>query len=262
MMDLKFLIYEKMEGIARVRLNRPEERNALNLPIREELRDVILEIKRDDEVKAVILTGEGKSFCAGGDIRTMGGQEGVVAGRERVLKICNIFYELAYLEKPVIAGVQGAATGAGLSLVLCCDIVLATETAKFGAPFTRIGLVPDTGTTYFLPRVVGLAKAREMIMTGELIDAQEAYRIGLISRAAIPAGQLESELMVWAHKLSAGAVKGMGIAKTNLLMGLDVDLRCINLLESFGNALLFKSDDHREGMEAFLNRREPRFQGR
>ncbi|TRZ47094.1 2-(1,2-epoxy-1,2-dihydrophenyl)acetyl-CoA isomerase, partial [bacterium] len=141
-------------------------------------------------------------------------------------------------------------------------IVLATETAKFGAPFTRIGLVPDTGTTYFLPRVVGLAKAREMIMTGELIDAQEAYRIGLISRVALPAGQLESELMVWAHKLSDGAVKGMGIAKTNLLMGLDVDLRCINLLESFGNALLFKSDDHREGMEAFLNRREPRFQGR
>jgi 2-(1,2-epoxy-1,2-dihydrophenyl)acetyl-CoA isomerase len=260
-MDLKFIIYEKQEGIARIRLNRPDERNALNLPIRDELRNVISEIKRDDEVKAVILTGAGKSFCAGGDIRTMGGQEGVVAGRDRVLKICNIFYELAYLEKPVIAGVHGAATGAGLSLVLSCDIVIATKAARFAAPFTKIGLVPDTGTTYFLPRVVGLTKAREMILTGELIDAEEAYRIGLISRI-VAADRLESELVTLASKLAAGAVKGIGIAKMNLLMGLDIDLRCINLLESFGNALLFRSDDHREGMDAFLNRREPHFQGR
>lgn len=259
-MDLKFIIYEKKEGIARIRLNRPEQRNALNLPMRVELRNVILDIKSDNEVKAVILTGEGKSFCAGGDIRTMGGQEGIVAGRERVLNICNIFYELAYLEKPVIAGVQGAATGAGLSLVLSCDITLATDEAKFGAPFTKIGLVPDTGTTYFLPRVVGLAKAREMILTGELINVQEAYRIGLVNKI-VPADKLESELMLLARKLSAGAIKGIGIAKTNLLTGLDVDLRCVNLLESFGNALLFKSDDHREGMNAFLNRREPRFKG-
>jgi 2-(1,2-epoxy-1,2-dihydrophenyl)acetyl-CoA isomerase len=260
-MGLKLITYEKEKGIGRVRLNRPDERNALNLEIRDELMSVIDDIKADRTVKVVVITSAGKTFCAGGDIRTMGGKEGVVAGRERVLKICRIFYELAYLEKPVITGVQGAATGAGLSLVLASDIVLATKAAKFGAPFTRVGLVPDTGTTYFLPRVVGLCKAREMIMTGELIDAAEAHRVGLVSRI-VDAPDLEKELDSLARKLCKGATKAMGMAKTNLLVGLDMDLRSVNLIESLGNSLLFKSDDHREGMEAFLNKREPDFQGR
>ncbi len=259
-MGLKLIIYEKEQGIARVRLNRPDEHNALNLEIREELIEVISDIKADGAVKVVVITSEGKTFCAGGDIKTMGGKEGIVAGRERVLKICRIFYDLAYLEKPVITGVQGAATGAGLSAVLASDIVLATRGAKFGAPFTRIGLVPDTGTTYFLPRVVGLAKAREMIMTGEPIDAYEALRVGLISRI-VEDGTLEDEIGSLARKLCKGATKAMGMAKANLLAGLDADLRCVNLMESFGNSLLFKSDDHLEGMEAFLNGREPQFRG-
>ncbi len=260
-MDLRLVIYQKEKGIANVRLNRPKERNALNLEIREELMGVVHDIKADDSVKVVVVTGAGKTFCSGGDIRTMGGREGVVAGRERVLKICRIFHDLAYLEKPVISGVQGAAVGAGLSLVLASDMVLAAKGAKFGAPFTRIGLVPDTGTTYFLPRVVGLARARQMIMTGELIDADEAYRIGLITRI-VDAAELENEVQSLARKLCKGATKAIGMAKTNLLRGLDVDLESVNLMEAQANSLLFKSDDHREGMETFLKRREPKFQGR
>lgn len=260
-MRLEGFIYKKKEGVAHVRFNRPEARNALDFMMREELKWIVSDLKKDADVKVAVITGEGKCFCAGGDIKTMGGKEGVIGGRKRVMRICNMIQELAFLEKPVIAGVDGAATGAGLSIVLACDIVIASERAKFGAPFTRIGLVPDTGTTYFLPLLVGLAKAREMIVTGDLIDAEEAYRVGLVSRV-VAHEQLEEELNVLAKVLAERATNAIGIAKTNLLLGLDMDLKSVNMLESFGNALLFKSEDHREGIDAFINKRKPLFKGK
>jgi enoyl-CoA hydratase/carnithine racemase len=188
----------------------------------------------------------------------MGGRESIIGGLERETKIMKIFRDLAYLEKPVIAGVDGAATGGGLSLVLACDIVIASERATFGAPFTRVGVVPDTGTTYFLPRLVGLAKAREMILTGDLIDANEAYRIGLISKI-VAHEELEDKVNSLAKRLSKGAPKAIGMAKINLLKALDTDLGSVNIFESYGNALLFKSEDHKEAVDAFLSKREPRF---
>ena len=259
-MELKTILYKKEDGMAKVRFNRPDARNALDLVMREELDWIISDLRHDNDVRVVVLTGEGKSFCAGGDIKTMGGRESIIGGLEREIKIMRIFRNLAYLEKPVIAGVDGAATGAGLSLVLACDIVIATERATFGAPFTRVGLVPDTGTTYFLPRLVGLAKAREMIVTGDLIDANEAYRIGLISRV-VAHEELEDKVNSLAQRLSKAATKAIGMAKINLLKALDTDLRSVNIFESYGNALLFKSEDHKEGVDAFLNKRETRFKG-
>jgi 2-(1,2-epoxy-1,2-dihydrophenyl)acetyl-CoA isomerase len=190
----------------------------------------------------------------------MGGRESIIGGLEREIKIMKIFRNLAYLEKPIIAGVDGAATGAGLSLVLACDIVIASERATFGATFTRVGLIPDTGTTYFLPRLIGLARAREMIVTGDLIDANEAYRIGLISRV-VAHEELDDKVNPLAQRLSKAATKAIGMAKINLLKPLDTDLRSVNIFESYGNALLFKSEDHKEGVDAFLNKREPRFKG-
>lgn len=259
-MELKTILYKKSEGIGSVRFNRPEARNALDLVMREELDWILSDLRIDNEVRVVVLTGEGKSFCAGGDIKTMGGRESTIGGLERERKIMRIFRNLAYLEKPVIAGVDGAATGAGLGLVLACDIVMASERATFGATFTRVGLVPDTGTTYFLPRVVGLAKAREMIVTGDLIDANEAYRIGLINKM-VAHEELEGNLNALAQRLSKAATKAIGMAKINLLKALDTDLRSVNIFESYGNALLFKSEDHKEGVDAFLNKRETRFKG-
>jgi len=259
-MELKTILYKKEDGMGKVRFNRPDARNALDLVMREELEWIISDVRYDNGVRVLVITAEGKSFCAGGDIKTMGGRESVIGGLEREIKIMKIFRNLAYLEKPVIAGVDGAATGAGLSLLLACDIVLASERATFGAPFTRIGLVPDTGTTYFLPRVVGLAKAREMIVTGELIDANEAYRVGLITRI-VAHEELEGRVNSLAQSLSKSATKAIGMAKINLLKGLDADLRSVNIFESYGNALLFRSEDHKEGVEAFLNKRETRFKG-
>ena len=259
-MELKTILYKKSAGIGNVRFNRPEARNALDLVMREELDWILSDLRVDNGVRVVVLTGEGKSFCAGGDIKTMGGRESTIGGLERERKIMRIFRNLAYLEKPVIAGVDGAATGAGLGLVLACDIVMASERATFGATFTRVGLVPDTGTTYFLPRVVGLAKAREMIVTGDLIDANEAYRIGLINQV-VAHEELEEKVNALAQRLSKAATKAIGMAKMNLLKGLDTDLRSVNIFESYGNALLFKSEDHKEGVDAFLNKREARFKG-
>ncbi len=259
-MELKTILYKKEDGIGKVKFNRPGARNALDLVMREELEWILSDLRYDNDVRVVVLTGEGKSFCAGGDIKTMGGRESIIGGLEREIKIMRIFRNLAYLEKPVIAGVDGAATGAGLSLVLACDIVIASERATFGAPFTRVGLVPDTGTTYFLPRLVGLAKAREMIVTGDLIDANEAYRIGLISRI-VAHEELEGRVDSLAQRLSKAATKAIGMAKINLLKGLDTDLRSVNIFESYGNALLFKSEDHKEGVDAFLNKRKTRFKG-
>ena len=258
---MKGFIYEKTDGVARVRFNRPESRNALDLSMREELGWIISNLKKDPEIRVVAISAEGKSFCAGGDIKTMGGKEQMVGGKERVMRICDMIYDLAYLEKPVVAAVNGAATGAGLSIALCCDLVIASDRAKFGAPFTRIGLVPDTGTTYFLPRVVGLAKAREMILTGNLIDAQEALRVGLITRI-VPHENLVDEFDKVVSKFSTRAYKALGMAKINMLRALDADLRAANLFETYSNGLLFHSKDHKEGINAFVDKRDPVFEGK
>ena len=260
-MELNGFIYEKSHGVGRVRFNRSESRNALDLSMREELQWIISDLKKDLDIRVVAISAEGKSFCAGGDIKTMGGKEGMISGKERVMRICNMIHDLAYLEKPVIAAVNGAATGAGLSIVLCCDLVIASDSARFGAPFTRIGLVPDTGTTYFLPRVVGLAKAREMIMTGDLIDAEEALRVGLITRI-VPHELLEEEFEKVVSSFSTRAYKALGMAKINMLRGLDTDLRSANMFETYSNAMLFHSEDHKEGINAFIDKREPVFVGK
>jgi len=260
-MQLSTLIYAKTDGIAELCLNRPAARNAIDIPLREELRQVIDDLKSDASIRVVVLTGAGKSFCAGGDIKSMGEQESALAARARVMRISQLFYELAYLEVPVIAGVDGAATGAGLSLVLASDIVIATERATFGATFVRAGLAPDTGTTYFLPRIIGLGRARAMILTGDLVEAQEAERIGLVTRI-VPHEKLADELRNLAAKLATSASRALGMAKIHMLRALDADLASANLIESYGNALLFDSSDHREARDAFIEKRPAKFTGK
>lgn len=260
-MEFKTIRYEKDGGIARITLNRPEALNAMDLVLREEFRQIIFELKDDPDVRVVVISGEGSAFCAGGDLKTMGGQEDNISGRDRVMRIGDTFYQLANLEKPVIAAVNGVATGAGLSIVLSCDITIASDKARFGAPFVKAGLVPDTSMTYFLPRVVGLTKARQMIISGEMIDSAEAYRIGLVTKV-VPHEQLESEVTLTAEKLASGPTKAMAMAKIHLLRALDSDLKSSGIFEAYGNALLFHSIDHKEAVDSFVKKRKPRFIGR
>jgi enoyl-CoA hydratase/carnithine racemase len=189
-MTYKCLIYEVKDGVATLTLNRPERLNALGDTLRDDLQDAVTRASDDPEVRVMIVTGAGKGFCSGGDVKAMSERkesgtgrpimEKVAPGRDRTV--------LAFRDspKPVIAAVNGAAAGAGMNLALCCDMRLASTTAKFAQAFVRRGLHPDWGGTYFLPRVVGTAKACELIFTGEIIDAQEALRLGIVSAVHAP----------------------------------------------------------------------------
>ena len=257
-MGYKYLLFEKKDRIARISLNIPETKNALNLDVREELLSLLTGLRDDDAVHVVILTGTGTAFCAGGDLRTM---EDVtpVAGRVRLKKGQRLIKSLVELEKPVIAAVNGTAAGAGVSLALASDMVLASEKAKFFISFSRIGLIPDWGQYYFLPLRVGITKAKELMITGDPVDAAEAVRIGLINRV-VPHDRLETEVTSLAERLAHGPTQSYAMIKAALNRwpaSLDTFLE----MESTMQAVLFNSDDFKEGRRAFFEKRAPRFKG-
>ena len=258
-MGYNYLLFQKKDHIARISLNIPETKNALNLEVREELLSLLTGLRDDDAVHVVILTGTGTAFCAGGDLRTM---EDVtpVAGRIRLKKGQRLIKSLVALEKPVIAAVNGTAAGAGVSLALASDMVLASEKAKFFISFSRIGLIPDWGQYYFLPLRVGITKAKELMITGDPVDAAEAVRIGLINRV-VPHDRLETEVTSLAERLAHGPTQSYAMIKAALNRwpaSLDTFLE----MESTMQAVLFNSDDFKEGRRAFLEKRVPRFKGK
>lgn len=258
-MGYKYLLFEKKDHIARISLNIPETKNALNLEVREELLALLTSLRDDDAVHVVILTGTGTAFCTGGDLRTM---EDItpVAGRIRLKKGQRLIKSLVELEKPVIAAINGTAAGAGVSLALASDIVLASEAARFFISFSRIGLIPDWGQYYFLPLRVGITKAKELMITGDPVDAAEAVRIGLINRV-VPHDRLEAEVYSLAERLARGPTQSYAMIKAALNRwpaGLDTFLE----MESVMQAVAFNSDDFEEGRRAFLEKRAPRFKGK
>lgn len=174
---------KRVDATAVLTMNRPDQRNALDFAMREDFAAAVAEVRDDESVRAIVLTGAGGHFCAGGDIKTMGEQQGkrdIFEGRERIRKIHRWFDELVDLEKPVIAAVDGVAFGAGLSLALCADFVLASPRAKFCSVFARLGYIPDTGAMYLLPRAIGLSRAKDMVFTGRVVGVQEAKEMGLV----------------------------------------------------------------------------------
>jgi len=258
-MGYKYLLFEKKDRIARISLNIPETKNALNLDLREELLSLLTGLRDDDAVHVVILTGTGTAFCAGGDLRTM---EDVtpVAGRIRLKRGQRLIKSMVEFEKPVIAAINGTAAGAGVSLALASDMVVASEEAKFFITFSRIGLIPDWGQYYFLPLRVGITKAKELMITGDPIDAAEAARIGLINRV-VPHDRLETEVYSLAERLAQGPTQSYAMIKAALNRwpaSLDTFLE----MESTMQAVLFNSDDFKEGRRAFFEKRAPRFKGK
>jgi 2-(1,2-epoxy-1,2-dihydrophenyl)acetyl-CoA isomerase len=203
-MGYQSLLVDRVDGIATLTMNRPEARNALDIRMREELVEALDEIERDPAVRAVILTGAGGHFSAGGDVKTMAARRHTAAeGRERVELLNRFVLRLFNFPKPTIAMVDGFAVGAGCNIALGCDMIVASDRAKFGEVFLKIGLVPDGGGTWLLQRLVGLAKAKEMVLTAEIIDAVEALRIGLVNRV-VPAAELESATRALAGKIATG----------------------------------------------------------
>ena len=253
------IILERSEGILQITLNRPHVLNALSMEMIEGLRTIMEDAKEDDEVKVLIITGAGDAFSSGADLTDVQASCGFV--KEGCPKAQKLVLSILDLEKPVIAAVNGYATAGGCELALACDIRIASETAKFGELFIRIGLIPGMIGVYLLPRLIGVARAKEFIFTGDIIDAEEAYRIGMVNRI-VPVERLQDEAMEMAAKLAKGPLKAIGKAKSAIHRGLDSDLMgTLDHVAMVQNGLS-DSEDHAEGVNAFLEKRKPKFTGR
>jgi len=258
----KTLLVERAGATATVVLNRPEVRNALDLVMRQELLAALDEIEADAEVRVLVLRGASGHFCAGGDVRTMRERRHTSAeGRARVEMLNRFIVRLVNFPRPTLAMVEGVAVGAGCNLALACDVVVASADAKFGEVFAKIGLVPDGGGTYLLPRLVGLARAKELIFTADIIDAAEALRLGLINRV-VPARELAAVTRDLAERIAAGPPLALRMAKELVNRAAASDLETALNLEAFAQGVAIASDDHQEGVSAFFEKRRPRFTGR
>jgi enoyl-CoA hydratase/carnithine racemase len=264
-MTYKCLLYEVKDGVATLTLNRPERLNALGDTLRDDLQDAVTRASEDPDVRVMIVTGAGKGFCSGGDVKAMSERKESGSGRPLMEKVApgrdRTVQALRDSPKPVIAAVNGAAAGAGMNLALCCDLRLASTTAKFSQAFVRRGLHPDWGGTYFLPRVVGTAKACELIFTGEIIDAQEALRLGIVT-AVHPPEELLPAAHALARKIADGPPIAIRLAKRSIYHNLDCDLRQALEFETFAQNICFDTEDAAEGIKAFVEKRPPAFRGK
>jgi 2-(1,2-epoxy-1,2-dihydrophenyl)acetyl-CoA isomerase len=257
---MKTLDYRLDDGVATLTLNRPEAKNALDPTMADELGECLAAIRADEAVRVLVLAGAGGAFCAGGDVKAMGQggprtPEQRRAGMARYTRICT---ELMALDRPVIAAVDGVAYGAGFSLALMCDIVLLSERARLCMVFQRIGLVPDMGAFYTLPRVVGLQRAKELIFSAREIDAAEALRLGL-AMEVLPAEALAARAQAIARSFAGASPVAMSIAKRALQASLGSDLQTLLEIESSGQALASNSDYAKEAVRRFAARELAQF---
>ncbi len=254
------LLLTREDGIGTVTINRPEVMNALNIEVFEELYRMFTEIENDPDIRAVILTGAGKAFVAGVDIREM--KDNDSKSIRKFIKIARRAGDAVYnLSKPVIAAVNGYAFGGGNELALVCDLRIASENARFGQQEINLGIVPGGGAIQRLTRLVGLTRAKELVYFGEVIDAQTALEIGFINKV-VPADKLMDEARAWAQKLLGKSSVALSYAKKAFQAGADMDLAAgLDLDESYF-ARCFDTEDQKEGMQAFVERRKPKFKNR
>ena len=257
-MDYKTIILEKKNKIAKITFNMPENMNFLDLVMREELKDALTNIGNDQSVKVVTMTGAGKAFMAGSDLKTM---EDITApaGRDRLKNVQKIIRLMTELEKPIIAGINGFATGAGLHIAIASDILIASDEAKFREAFIMVGLIPDMAGFYFLPLRVGLPKAKELMFTGRLFDAKEAESMGLVNKV-VPHAKLETEVMELAQNLAEGPSRAYAMIKSALNLW-PLNLQAFLELEANLQSIAFTTRDFDEGRRSFLEKRKPKFTG-
>lgn len=253
------IVLERHGAVGVMKLNRPEQLNALTPAMRREMERIVIEVRDDPAIRALLITGEGRAFCSGGDIATFA-QTDVIAMRERMRQQHRVTMGLYALEKPVVAAVNGLAYGVGFNLALLADVILAAEGARFCQSYSKVGMVPDGGGLYLLARVVGTQKAKEMVMLADVIDAAEAKALGIV-RSVHPPGELMAEAMQLAQRLAAGPTRAFGLDKALLTRGLAMTMEEFLELEASAEAIVMQTADHVAAVEAFRNKTTPEFKG-
>jgi len=263
------ILYSVTDGVATITLNRPEKMNAFSTKMIAEWTDAIEKARDDDDARVVVITGAGRGFCSGMDVAAEAGGQGLLktesgpADRRNSLRynVHRVARALGLLDKPYIAAVNGPAAGAGMDMASMTDIRYCSETARFGMAYVRMGIVPGDGGAYFLPRIVGMAKALEIMWTGDMFDAQEALRIGYVSKVC-PADALQEETHAFAARLAEGPNVAIQLMKRLAYRSQDVTLdQALDLAQS-AMVVAQGTEDAKEGPQAFMERRKPAFKGR
>jgi 2-(1,2-epoxy-1,2-dihydrophenyl)acetyl-CoA isomerase len=263
-MSFSTLLFEQANGVATLTLNRPHVMNAFNADMRRELAEAVAQIEADPGIRAVIVTATGRGFCAGQDLRER--IESYEAGQAPVLgetlrqEYNPLILAMRRLPKPIVGAINGMAAGAGCSLALACDLRIASEQASFLQAFVRVGLVPDSGSSFFLPRLIGMARAAEMMFLAEPVNAAKALEIGLVNQV-VPHGELLAQAGAVAARLADLPTRAIGQAKRQLNLALSGSLEAVLEEEASGQAMASQTRDHMEGVRAFLDKRQPKFEG-
>ncbi len=260
-MDYETILYNLDEGVLTITLNRPDVLNAFNRKMTDELQDAFKKAERDSAVRCIVLTGAGRAFSSGEDLKSRSANGESDFGSTLRQRYNPLVSKMRNIEKPVLGSINGVAAGAGCSIALACDLRIASDKGRFMEVFVRVGLVPDSGSSFFLPRLVGLGKALEMAFLGDEMGADEALRTGLVNRV-VPSEELESATRELALRLAKSPTKAIGLAKRAINRALTMDLDQVLEYEVYGQEAAGASEDHQEGLAAFLEKRAPNFTGR
>lgn len=260
-MEEKSVVLEKNGGIATITLNRPDAMNSMNQDLVDDLIAALTSVKEDGEIRVVVLTGAGKAFCAGGDLFYLVSLTEPIQAHKFIGQAGKIVALIMEMEKPVIGMVNGVAAGAGFNIAMACDLVIAGKSAKFVQSFAKVGLVPDCGGFYLLPRVVGMHKAKELMFTADMIDAETALRLGIVN-TVVDEAELSKTVDALAGRLSAGAPVALSFIKKMVNRSDGLDLDSTLAFEADIQCICMQTADHQEGVRAFKEKRLPVFQGK
>jgi 2-(1,2-epoxy-1,2-dihydrophenyl)acetyl-CoA isomerase len=255
------ILTEKKGHVYIIRLNQPNNMNSLEKGLRTDLKEALTKFSNDSDGRVAILTGQGKAFCAGGSLVELKNGMNAIEGVNYMMDVAEIIQLITSIAKPIIAAVNGAAVGAGFNLALACDMIIASTNAVFSQAFARMGLVPDLGGLYFLPRVIGMHKAKELIFMSKTLKADEALQMGILNRV-VATEELDSCVLDIAAKIAEGPAVAFGLGKIILSRSMEQNLRDVLQYEAFAQAVCMQTDDHKEGLKAFYEKRNPVFGGK